>query len=675
MHQDSATAAGLDAARRAIRVDDLLIEPAQRRVSRKGSELPLPHLSYELLLVLVEQAPDLVTTEQLMERVWPRLVVGSETVVQRVKLLRQVLGDDSRKPRYIEGVRGRGYRLIAAVTRPVAEAGGGMEPVTAEPARTDPVRFSPTRQMRRRLFGLASTVGAVLLLAAAMVVLPWRDDLQSPAANNAPPRLAILPVENLSPGRDMGWLAAGIGDELGALLARVEDLLVIHPYSSERLQGQDPEAIQNALRADYLLTGSLRANDTTFRLTLTLTRTADSEQLWAETYTSPFDDILLVQEEIATAVSTALQVTLATGIFGRTPGMTRNADAYAEYLKAITLSTQEIIQNPRRLLQHLERALVLDPEFTLASINIYSYYNSSIPYLAPPDAFPERETRMAEALDHWRQIDPDDPLLLLIEGMDAAASSRWLEAERGLEAFLEAARHRYGTARQSIVYNIAGIQGQFLRDTGRMRESIPLLERALSMDPLNPGLHAFLSESWAGSGEIERGLELNTTALALPGLQNDALLYGNRLLLLMGMTEPGQLDASAVNNLLPGDDGYNISRSMLGLQHDRAQALEELRTLTQASNLPAQQVNTSAAWAAWHGDTDLALELLDRVRQMSPYSLGAFLARPVYAGVRKAPGFKQIVRDLGLVDYWRASGNWGDYCRPLTGSEQDFECF
>src|SRR5215468_7409681 len=104
-------------------VDDLTIDLAPRRVSRAGTLIPLKALSFDLLVTLVRGAPNLVSFEQLGERVWPGLVVSPETVVQRVKLLRDALGDDSHTPRYIEGVRGRGYRMLAEV-RPLTERPG-----------------------------------------------------------------------------------------------------------------------------------------------------------------------------------------------------------------------------------------------------------------------------------------------------------------------------------------------------------------------------------------------------------------------------------------------------------------------------------------------------------------------------------------------------------------------
>src|ERR1700730_5859617 len=101
-------------------VDALTIDLAQQRVTRAGNDIPLPHLSFELLVTLARAAPDVVSFDQLTERVWPGLVITPETISQRVKLVRDALGDDPHAPRYIAGVRGRGYRMVATV-RPLAD--------------------------------------------------------------------------------------------------------------------------------------------------------------------------------------------------------------------------------------------------------------------------------------------------------------------------------------------------------------------------------------------------------------------------------------------------------------------------------------------------------------------------------------------------------------------------
>jgi DNA-binding winged-HTH domains len=119
-------------------ISDLVIDLARQRVTRAAAEIPLPKLSFDLLLVLIRAAPAVLSNNDLMSQVWPGLVVSPETVSRRVKLLRDALGDDPRAPRYVAGLRGRGYRLIPEV-RPVKKASPRSSPQPS-PVQGDSVR-------------------------------------------------------------------------------------------------------------------------------------------------------------------------------------------------------------------------------------------------------------------------------------------------------------------------------------------------------------------------------------------------------------------------------------------------------------------------------------------------------------------------------------------------------
>ena len=87
------------------RVGDLVIDEGQQRVTRGDAVIELPKLSFDLLLALVRNAPNVVSNDELLTRVWPGLVVNPETVVQRVKMLRDALDDPAAEPRYITARR------------------------------------------------------------------------------------------------------------------------------------------------------------------------------------------------------------------------------------------------------------------------------------------------------------------------------------------------------------------------------------------------------------------------------------------------------------------------------------------------------------------------------------------------------------------------------------------
>jgi DNA-binding winged helix-turn-helix (wHTH) protein len=112
-------------------VADLTVDTGRVTVQRAGQPIAVTGLSFDLLVALIKAAPRVVSQDELMDRVWSGLVVGPETVSQRIKLLRDALDDDPKHPRYIAGVRGRGYRLLPDVIRVGGPAHGA--PTAARP--------------------------------------------------------------------------------------------------------------------------------------------------------------------------------------------------------------------------------------------------------------------------------------------------------------------------------------------------------------------------------------------------------------------------------------------------------------------------------------------------------------------------------------------------------------
>jgi len=204
-------------ARERYRIGDLTLDVDAVSLRREGpagpSEVPLPKLSFDLLVALARRAPSVIPTEELIARVWPGVAISDETLTQRVALLRRALGEDAKEPRYLRSVRGRGYQLIpeavplgedresgapagpsmargeereaAALSDPGASAGGGRLLPDAARSRQHP-------RARRLALGLAATA-LVAAGSLALVRHPWSPGPAAPPkAGEAPPPAAPL---------------------------------------------------------------------------------------------------------------------------------------------------------------------------------------------------------------------------------------------------------------------------------------------------------------------------------------------------------------------------------------------------------------------------------------------------------------------------------------------------
>jgi len=174
-------------------IDDLNLDVQRGELTRNGEALTLPKLSYDLLVALAHAAPALLSQQELMQKVWPDRVIGDETLKQRVKLLRKTLGDNASDPKYIEAVRGRGYRLIPQVTCEcvIKRSPSVMLDLTANDLFPDLLSSSIHLWWRR-----ASHIGLLLFsIIVSMAMLTsffYQQEGKLKAIGNAEPAISLL---------------------------------------------------------------------------------------------------------------------------------------------------------------------------------------------------------------------------------------------------------------------------------------------------------------------------------------------------------------------------------------------------------------------------------------------------------------------------------------------------
>jgi hypothetical protein len=193
-----------------------------------------------------------------------------------------------------------------------------------------------------------------------------------------------------------------------------------------------------------------------------------------------------------------------------------------------------------------------------------------------------------------------------------------------------------------------------------------LFEQARARDPLNVVVALWLAYLYGEVGdfpaafaEFERSETLGQDA-RLTGLAvSTGLASRDRRLLLPWLDKRIEYERTL---------GRESSTQMKSLLDKPDEALAVLHALFRNRHEPFL-----ADWLAWFGDYGTALDSLRADLQQPGYRYAVLWSiwGPGLAEVRKLPGFKQLMRDAGLVDYWRKYG-WSDYCKPTTG--EDFEC-
>lgn len=627
----------------AIRIGAWTVHPALNQLERGTRTVRIEPRAMDVLMFLAGRAGEVVSVDELIASVWKGVVVGDGSVYLAIRQVRQALEDAADGTRYIETIPKRGYRLLVPVERTALASTAGQS------ASQAPEGQQNARAVHRRLAFLFAAVIAcgVFALVLRSGILPARTG-----------SVAVLPFENLSSDPEQTYFAHGITAEILNTLSHVRGLRVTGRTSSFRFQGRGEtlSAIGEALGVEHVLEGSVRKSGDQVRVTAQLSNVRTGDQLWSETYERRLEDIFLIQDEIAKSVADALQVRLGVGDVAHIPGMTRNVSAYDEYLRGMALNLDWQAQSFPLAIAHLQRAVALDPSFSVAWAGLHTVYANGA--FVVPERAEEWRRKGAEALDRARALTPYAPHVLLESGIREARAGHWNEAAAIFEQ-LQASYARYDMDSQAW-----GPRGIFLLAVGRVREAVPDLERARAEDPLAPAFAGFLAYAKLADGDLAGALGEVDRGLRLDGLETSLLRTG----FVIALNQGNRAEIDRRLGLMTDDvQSLGINRRLAGFIDAPAGAAIEIRRLATTANLADKTM--LAQWAAYYHEPELSLALLADVAP--ELSHPGMLWQPLFDEVRKLPAFKDLVRALGFVDYWRAHG-WSDFCRPGEGA--DFVC-
>ncbi len=407
----------------ALRFGAFELDERARELRTGTTRIRLQDQPFEILRLLLQRPGEVVTREELRRQLWPdgTYVDFEHSLNAAVKRLRAALGDDADNPRFVETLPRRGYRFVAA--SPVAAA-----PVPA--------------------------------------IVPPR-----------PPRvrLAVLPFSNLGDERHE-YFGDGLHEELISQLGGLcrGRLGVLARWSSVVFKGTPLRArdVGEALRADYLLEGSVRHEDDRVRVTARLIEAEGETQIWAEMYDRHLTHCLTVQTDVAAQIARALAAELVPD--ERSRPSTAASAAYQAYLKGRYFWNKNDDQAVDQAIAYYEEALALDPSFG-------------------PAAAALARARVARA-EHYLDV----PRMALASARDAA--HRALEIDGSLyEAHLALAETQrmldfdWAAAEASYLKALAlnpssesahRAYALLLSALGRHREAVRESDRAIELDPL-----------------------------------------------------------------------------------------------------------------------------------------------------------------------------------------------
>jgi adenylate cyclase len=483
------------------------------RADQNGVLIPiaLGSRALDLLVLLVRRHGDLVSKDEIMTAVWPEMIVEDSNLPTQILALRRVLDRGRSNGSCIQTVAGRGYRFVAAVRYPAAEAHLGRSSMITDGHGEDRVPDSSAqftidvgarwrllrsvlggvRSLRRLAALLASaiaaTVGTVLFLGVSAWWL-WPATKPSPApevtaASSIPqplvaPRLSIvvLPFDNLSDDPDQRYFADGITDDLTTDLSRIPDMFVIARNTAFTYRNRpiDAKQIGREVGVRYLLVGSVQRSGNQVRVNAQLVDAESDAHLWAERFDGDTTDLFALRDEITTRIAVGLNLELTAAEAARP---TEHPDALDYIFRARAIMNKPPLRdNYTQAISLFERALTLDPRSVRAQSSLASVLAGRL--LNNMTDSPAADLERAEALSEQAMASsPGSPLVHLAKGQVLRARRRYAEAIPEYEALLASDRN-WVTAYFYI--------GDCKLYTGSIEETIPLVERAIRLSPRDP---------------------------------------------------------------------------------------------------------------------------------------------------------------------------------------------
>src|SRR5215472_17410383 len=263
--------------------------------------MPLPPKAADVLLLLVQNAGNVVDKEEILKTVWPETYVEDGSLARAISILRKTLAEGGDGREYIATISKRGYRFTAPVTQ------------TDELPRSEAVA-QPSTPSRWKKLAIVAAVGAAIVAGAFLVLgLPqlhhyWLGKTVPSHIDS----VAVLPLKNLSDDREQDYFADGMTDALITDLGKVSALRVISRTSVMRYKNTSKALpdIARELGVDALVEGTVARSEDRLRITANLVQASPERHLWAESYDRDLRDVIALQNEVARAITEHIQVEL-----------------------------------------------------------------------------------------------------------------------------------------------------------------------------------------------------------------------------------------------------------------------------------------------------------------------------------------------------------------------------
>jgi len=428
--------------------------------------------------------------------------------------------------------------------------------------------------------------------------------------------VAVLPFVNMSSDPEQEYFSDGLSEELLNRLAKNDQLHVAARTSSFQFKGknQDIGDIGKQLKVDNILEGSVRKSANRLRITAQLIQVDSGYHLWSETYEREINDIFAIQDEIALAITSALEAELGATTASDEARPTDNLEAYQAYLQARFFLAKRGEANMLKAHELFEQAVNLDPMFSKAWSGL-AYNYSLLPGYGATVLPKQAWERVKIATDKAIRLDPGNA-----EAYAALARSNYQDDFKTILGLFERA---YKLAPNSA--DVVNFYADFMMTLGDFSAAERLEKRAIELDPLAAVHYSDIAFVVFSLGRYEEGLDYGRTSAGLEGgssVRADPLVTG---LITNGLYDEA---IQTINHFeqQPEPDQYMVDwwwSFLYYMQGDEQELRGKLAEIVQKAETGRQKLDYAhmAFFTAWLDGTDAALPFLEKAYEIDEGNL------------------------------------------------------
>ena len=640
---------------KSFRFLDFELDGVRRVLNRNGEPIDLNSKSFDLLLALVESRGEVVTKDELLDRVWPGQFVEEGNLKVQISTLRKIFGSDRNDHEFIVTVPGRGYSFVADIlplqANELIVESHSFSDIVVEQADSYPERPVNASELgrlieaphpTRRKSVYLGAMSAAILLIGGLLYWSW-----SGTAAFQPSAIAVMPFANETGNADLEFLSDGLTESLIENLSQLSGLSVKARTSISRYKGKeiDLAAVAKELGVDAVVTGRLVQRGETLGLYVEFVEPASGNVIWTANYHQPANDIATLERQVARDVAARVKAKISGEESARMERFqTNNSEAYELYLRGVHFSRAG--STPERLKKSVEcyeQAIKLDPNYVQAYVGLawtYMRTGSVYGYAPASDTYPKAREALLKA------IELNDSFAPAHSGLASFYLNyewNWAAAEREFQR-----AHELDPDDPGVLSDI----GNFYETVGRFDDALSMREASRKLAPTSAVMVANVGTSYFSARRYSEAIEAYSRALELDPRQAWAHRGIGRCYMYTGRPSEGLDEIRKASDLF-GDDARSLAvlGNAYAVAGDRAKAIEILTELERRATTEYVAYYFLAMIYAGLEDETKTLDHLEKAFGARENFLIRLRVEPAFDKLRGNERFDALLKRIGIPQH------------------------